>query len=217
MPNYSIAHERVANALRIAQRRRAYAQTLRDVVLCPTSDQVDEFERYEKDAEVIEGLCAVITEALSEALATRDLLTEENARLQKERDAATVSLEEARALGLWLGCKVTNLRDSLARQRAENYEMRCRTSDVDSLRYEVFGLRNRALQHDATLRRVLERAARAERERDAARAEIATLRFLQQGGQAEAASASARQDNTVTWEIPRSTWAQINHLIPRGA
>lgn len=181
MPNYSIAHERVANALRIAQRRRAYAQTLRDVVLCPTSDQVDEFERYEKDAEVIEGLCAVITEAL----ATRDLLTDENARLQKARDAATASLEEARALGLALGCKVTNLRNSLARQRAENYEMRCHTSDVDSLRYEVHGLRFRAQHHADELRRVLERAARTERDRDEARAEVVALRFLRNGGHSQ--------------------------------
>lgn len=124
MPDYPTALTRIDGALRIAQDRRAYAQTLRDVVLCPTSDQVDEFERYEKDAEVIEGLCA----ALSEALATRDLLTDENARLQKE---------------------------------------------------------------------------------------VATLRFLRQGGQAT--TASARQANSFTWEIPRAAWDQLNRLIPQVA
>lgn len=124
MPDHPTAQARIDSALRIAQDRRAYAQLIRDGKPRPNNDDDGEAVRCEVDAEVIEGLCAT----LSEALATRDLLTDENARLQKE---------------------------------------------------------------------------------------VATLRFLQQGGQA--ATASARQVSTVSWEIPRDTWDQLNRLIPRGA
>lgn len=147
---------------------------------------------------------------LIKAEAERDAQHEQVLRLTAERDAAkadavrmltaasqqaitsarlAADLDESRAQVWGLGCLVTNLRRSLSRQRAEHYEMRCRISDVDSLRYEVMGLRGRAYSHHEALCKMLAKVKVLESTRDLLTEEnarlqerVATLELLLRGG-----------------------------------